>query len=85
MFTAGNIATKIDDYARIFNQYVETDLTLSDLAALAPLLGCDTLDIQGAHVPFDGAYVDETIDGMMVLTPNISSNRSQLSRFLEGD
>ena len=24
---------------------VETDLTLSDLAALAPLLGCDTLDI----------------------------------------
>ena len=64
---------------------VETDLTLSDLAALAPLLGCDTLDIQGAHVPFDGDYVDETIGGMMVLTPDLSSNRSQLKRFLEGD
>ena len=64
---------------------VETDLTLSDLAALAPLLGCDTLDIQGAHVPFDGAYVDETIDGMMVLTPDLPANRSQLKRFLEGD
>ena len=57
----------------------------ADLAALAPLLGCETLDIQGAHVPFDGAYADETIGGMMVLTPDLSSNRSQLSRFLEGD
>ncbi len=64
---------------------VETDLTLADLAALAPLLGCETLDIQGAHVPFDGAYADETIGGMMVLTPDLSSNRSQLKRFLEGD
>lgn len=64
---------------------VETDLTLADLAALAPLLGCETLDIQGAHVPFDGAYADETIGGMMVLTPDLSANRSQLKRFLEGD
>lgn len=62
---------------------VETDLTLADLAALAPLLGCDTLDIRGAHVPFDGTYADETIDGMMVLTPDLSTNRSQLRRFLE--
>lgn len=64
---------------------VESDLTLADLAALAPLLGCDTLDIRGAHVPFDGTYADETIDGMMVLTPDLSTNRSQLKRFLEGD
>lgn len=64
---------------------VETDLTLADLAALAPLLGCEALDIQGAHVPFDGAYADETIDGMMVLTPDLPANRSQLKRFLEGD
>ena len=64
---------------------VETDLTLADLAALAPLPGCETLDIQGAHVPFDGAYADETIGGMMVLTPDLPANRSQLKRFLEGD
>ena len=64
---------------------VETDLTLADLAPLAPLLGCEPLDIQGAHVPFDGAYADETIGGMMVLTPDISSNRSQLKRFLESE
>ena len=62
-----------------------TDLTLADLAPLAPLLGCEPLDIQGAHVPFDGAYADETIGGMMVLTPDISSNRSQLKRFLESE
>lgn len=64
---------------------VETDLTLADLAALAPLLGCDTLDIQGAHVPFDGTYADETVGGMMVLTPDLAANRSQLKRFLEGE
>ena len=64
---------------------VETDLTLADLAALAPLLGCDTLDIQGAHVPFDGTYADETVGGMMVLTPDLAANRSQLRRFLEGE
>ena len=64
---------------------VETDLTLADLAALAPLLGCDTLNIQGAHVPFDGTYADETVGGMMVLTPDLAANRSQLRRFLEGE
>lgn len=62
---------------------VETDLTLADLAALAPLLRCETLDVQGSHVPFDGAYTDETINGMMVLTPDLSANRSQLKRFLK--
>ena len=62
---------------------VETDLTLAELAALAPLLRCETLDVQGSHVPFDGAYTDETINGMMVLTPDLSANRSQLKRFLE--
>ena len=31
---------------------VETDLTLADLAALAPLLGCETLDIQGRACAF---------------------------------
>lgn len=64
---------------------VETDLTLADLAALAPLLGCESLDIRGAHVPFDGTYADETISGMMVLTPDLSANRSQLRRFLESE
>ena len=64
---------------------VETDLELRDLAALAPLLGQEDLEIRGAHVPFDGTYADETISGMMVLTPDLSANRSQLRRFLESE
>ncbi len=32
--TASNILGKIDDYAKIFHQYVETDLTLGNLAWL---------------------------------------------------
>lgn len=64
---------------------VETDLEQRDLAALAPLLGQEDLEIRGAHVPFDGTYADETISGMMVLTPDLSANRSQLRRFLESE
>ena len=64
---------------------METDLELRDLAALAPLPGQEDLEIRGAHVPFDGTYADETISGMMVLTPDLSANRSQLRRFLESE
>ena len=68
-----------------FREHAPSDLTLADLAALAPLLGCESLDIRGAHVPFDGTYAAETISGMMVLTPDLSANRSQLRRFLESE
>lgn len=62
---------------------VETDLTLGDLAPLLPLLAAPELDIRSAHVPFDGAYADATINGMMVLEPDLAVNRARLKRFLE--
>lgn len=34
MLTASNILTKIDDYAKIFNQYVDTDLSVGNLVWL---------------------------------------------------
>lgn len=62
---------------------VQTDLSLSDIAALAPMLSHrDALQIETAHVPFDGAYTDETINGMMVLVPNLERNRQKLQDFL---
>lgn len=62
---------------------VETDMTLSDLATLAPLLSrLDSLTIQTAQVPFEGAYQDATVDGMMVLKPDLEKNRRLLQDFL---
>ena len=47
MLTASNILTKIDDYAKIFNQYVDTDLSVGNLAWLGTevlKMGVDKID-----------------------------------------
>ena len=64
---------------------VETDLSFGDLAALAPLLAGDGLSLECTRVPFDGTYREETIRGMMVLVPDLSTCRSKLRRFLQDD
>ena len=52
MLSAGNLATKIDDYARIFQQYVETDLTLGNLAWLGTeVLGMGVDKIEFSTLP----------------------------------
>ena len=62
---------------------VQTDFTLGDLYRLAPMMGkLDELTITTAHVPFEGAYTDETINGMMVLKPNLDKNQKLLKTFL---
>lgn len=65
---------------------VDTDMTLADLAALAPLLSqLDNLTIQTAQVPFAGTYQDVTEDGMMVLKPDLPKNRQLLADFWAQD
>ena len=47
MLTANNILTKIDDYAKIFSQYVDTDLSVGNLAWLgkeAISIGADNIE-----------------------------------------
>ena len=47
MLSAGNILTKVDDYAKIFNQYVDTNLTVGNLAWLGTevlKMGVDKID-----------------------------------------
>lgn len=62
---------------------VDTDMTLADLAAFAPILSqLDSLTIDTAQVPFAGAYQDATVDGMMVLKPDLKKNRQLLADFL---
>jgi len=62
---------------------VQTDFTLGDLYRLAPMMGkLDELTITTAHVPFENTYTDETINGMMILKPNLDKNKALLSAFL---
>ena len=63
---------------------VQTDLSFTDIVTLAPLVTqLDRLNLQTARVPFDGAYHNETINGMMVLVPNLDRCRTQLQDFLD--
>ncbi len=64
---------------------LQTDLTLADAAGLLPLaLQPENLTFHTAQVPFEGAYRDETISGMMVLAPDLEKNREKLEAFLNG-
>lgn len=66
--------------------HVQTDISLGDILDLLPLVGSmQDLSLTTAHVPFAGTYTDETIYGMMVLSPNLDQNRTKLHDFLNGN
>ena len=60
MLTAGNILTKIDDYAKIFNQYVDTDLSVGNLAWLGTevlKMGVDKIDFSTLPNEWRSPYI----------------------------
>ena len=68
MLSAGNILTKVDDYAKIFNQYVDTDLTVGNLAWLGTevlKMGIDKIDFSTLPNEWKSPYIyldpDETL------------------------
>ena len=77
MFTlAGLVTANIDK--------VQTDLGLSDVLALTPaILNMQDIELQGMSVPIAGGYSDETINGMMVLVPNLKKNTAAIAEFLK--
>lgn len=63
---------------------VRTDMGLSDILTLLPIASqLEKAEIRTAQVPFEGAYTDETINGMMVLKPDLERCRTHLQRFWE--
>ncbi len=69
MLSAGNILTKIDDYAKIFDQYVETDLTVGNMAWLGTevlKMGIDKIDFSTLPNEWISPYIylvpDETLE-----------------------
>ena len=68
MLTASNILTKIDDYAKIFNQYVDTDLSVGNLVWLGTevlKMGVDKIDFSTLPNEWRSPYIylipDETL------------------------
>lgn len=63
---------------------VQTDMRFREISSLLPMLKqADSLQIKTAQVPFHGTYAEETIDGMMVLNPDLKRNRTLLQNFLD--
>ena len=63
---------------------VETDLSFGDVISLAPLMTkLDEIEIQAMHVPAEGAFTEKTINGMMVLVPDLKRCRAALQEFLD--
>lgn len=61
----------------------QTDLTLADAIELIPLaIRCKNATFETLTIPAKGMYSTRTIDGMWVITPNLSKNRELLHSFL---
>ena len=70
--------------ALVYLPQQQTDLTLADVAGLLPMvIQAENLAFHTAQVPFEGAYTDETVNGMMVLKPDLSRTRKQLEAFFQ--
>lgn len=65
---------------------VENDISLSDINRLLPMvLNVKNIEMTTAHVPFEGTYSDQTIDDMMVLVPDLTTNQKMIQEFLAGE
>ncbi len=42
-------------------------------------------EVKSYHLPVDGAYYDDNIDGMAVLVPDLDQNRMYLEQFMNGE
>ena len=60
------------------------DALIAEMKKVFAEIAMDEMEMKSAHVPFDGAYRDETINGMMVLVPEMDLIRDKLSDFLYG-
>lgn len=62
---------------------VDTNLSLSDVLSLAPvLLNMKDAQTSELRLPADGDYESKTVSGMAVLVPNLQKCRDRLSNFI---
>ena len=62
---------------------VDTNLSLSDIVSLVPvLLSMKDAQTSELRLPADGDYESKTVSGMAVLVPNLQQCRDRLSEFI---
>lgn len=67
-------------------EHIRTDLTLSDLVSLLPMLSAEGgLTLSSARVPFDNTCRDVQVDGMWVLDCDMAANTRLLKAFLAAE
>lgn len=61
---------------------LDTDLSFRDVMALMPMVSrLKELDVQTLSIPFEGAFTEETVNGMMVLKPDLNACKRRLNAF----
>ena len=69
---------------RDFMPKVNTDITLTDAVALVPvLMRINDVAFEELTIPFKSGYRSATIQGMMVLVPDLDRSRETIAAFLE--
>lgn len=61
---------------------LDTDLSFRDVMTLMPMAAkLDEMQFESMNVPFEGAFSEETINGMMVLNPDVKACKNRLQAF----
>ena len=64
---------------------METNLSLSDIIALIPVLyGMKDAGFEQLSLPFEGEYQARTVSGMAVLVPDLKAAQKRLADFING-
>jgi len=64
---------------------IETNLTLSDIVSLIPVVyGMKDASFDQLNIPADAAYQSKTVRGMAVLVPDMENCRKVMSGFING-
>ena len=76
--------TELVSFAMDNMDLVKTNLSLSDVAALAPaVLALKDAEIRELQIPLNNAYKSQKISGMAVLVPDRQKNANALAEFLK--
>ena len=63
---------------------VKTDLSLTDIAALVPvLMQLDGATLESLTIPVKGGYYSDNISGSDVLVPDLDENIAEIEAFLQ--
>lgn len=77
---------EISKLAAYAMERVETNMTLSDVISLIPIMfNMKDAEITQLTLPYDGEYQSKTVSGMAVLVPNLTAAQDRLEKFIYGE